>query len=393
MTTDAPKRPARPATQLIHAGRDHKLTLGGVNPVVQRASTVLLDKAEDLFRPGVWTYGIHGTATHTALIEALCLLEDAKHCSLVSSGLLACTIPILALAKPGGHVLVCDNVYGPTRRFCDRTLNRWNCETEYFSPDIGADIKDLIRENTCLIFLESPGSLTFEISDTPAIAKIAKAAGIPTVLDNTWGAGVYHKPLDLGVDISVQATSKYVSGAADLVGGCILTNDPKIAASVHETATDLGLSVAPDEAYLILRGLRTLYARLPHHEASGMKVSRWLEAHPQVQRVLHPALESDPYHELWKRDFSGAGGLFGVVLNPGPPKAVHACLNALKLFGLGFSWGGFESLAIHCDPQLHRAKDAQGFGGPLLRFSVGLENPDDLIADLEAALDAYATAL
>ncbi|MEZ5936999.1 MAG: cystathionine beta-lyase [Hyphomonadaceae bacterium] len=383
--------PRKLETRLVRAGRDPALTGGGVNPTVQRASTLLQPTAADLYGPGN-KYGIHGTSTHTALKQALAELEGADHCLVVSSGLLACTVPLMTLAEPGAHILVCDNVYGPTRRFCDHTLRRWGCTTEYFDPDVGERIADMIRPETRVVFIESPGSLTFEVLDTPAITRAARAAGAVTIMDNTWSAGLYHKPLELGVDISVQATSKYVNGSADLLGGSIAVNDARLAARMTDMIAELGLSVAPDEAWLTLRGLRTLPARLARHEQAGLDVARWLKTRPEVAAILHPALEGDRYHDLWKRDFSGAAGLFGVVLKPSSEAAVHAFLNALELFGLGFSWGGFESLAIHCDPQLKRTARKPDFGGSLLRLSIGMEATSDLIADLERGFAAYAAS-
>lgn len=373
-------------TRLTHAGRDRKLTQGGVNPVVQRASTVIVESASKLFEPGGWTYGRHGTATHEALKQALAEIEGAEHCALVASGLLACTVPFLAFAEAGSHVLVGDNVYGPTRRWCDRTMSRWGCETEYYDPTIGAGIEKLIRPNTRMLFAESPGSMTFEVMDAPAIAAVAKSRNIVTVMDNTWSGGVFYKPLDLGFDVSVQANTKYVSGGADALNGAIFTNKEPLIHRLKETIADLGINVAPDDAYAVLRGARSLATRMEQHQKSALKIARWLKTHPSIQRVLHPALEDDPGHALWKRDFSGSSGLFGIVLKPSPTKQVHAFLDALELFGLGFSYGGFESLAIHCDPQLKRTVVKPAYGGPLIRLSAGLEDPDDLIADLDQAL-------
>lgn len=373
-------------TRLSHAARDRKLTQGGVNPVVQRASTVIVESAAKLFEPGGWTYGRHGTATHEALKQALLEIEDAQHCALVPSGLLACTVPFIAFAEAGAHVLVGDNVYGPTRRWCDRTMSRWGCETEYFDPTIGGDIAKLIRPTTRVIFMESPGSMTFEIADAPAIAAAAKARNVVTVMDNTWAGGVVYRPLDLGFDLSVQANTKYVSGGADVLNGSIFANSEPLISRIKETIADLGLNVAADDAYAVLRGARSLPLRMERHQASALTVAKWLTTHPSVQRVLHPALEDDPGHALWKRDFSGSSGLFGIVLKPSSTKQVHAFLDALELFGLGFSYGGFESLVIHCDPQLKRTATKPAFGGPLIRLSVGLEDPADLIADLDQAL-------
>lgn len=373
-------------TRLSHAARDRKLTLGSVNPVVQRASTVIVESASKLFEPGGWTYGRHGTATHQALKQALLEIEDATHCALVPSGLLACTVPFIAFAEAGAHVLVGDNVYGPTRRWCDRTMSRWGCETEYFDPTIGGGIAKLIRPTTKMIFMESPGSMTFEIADAPAIAAAAKPHNVVTVMDNTWSGGVFYRPLDLGFDISVQANTKYVSGGADALNGSIFANSEAMIARINETIADLGLNVGADDAYAVLRGARSLAMRMERHQASALEVARWLTTHPAVQRVIHPALETDPGHSLWKRDFTGSSGLFGIVLKPSPTKQVHAFLDALDLFGLGFSYGGFESLAIHCDPQLKRTVTKPAYGGPLIRLSVGLEDPQDLIADLDQAL-------
>jgi cysteine-S-conjugate beta-lyase len=387
MVNDRPPPRARaPATRLVQAGRDRTLTGGGVNPQVQRASTVLVEKAEDLYASGAWTYGLHGTNTHSALKEALCALEEARHCILAGSGLLACTLPFLAICEPGAHVLVTDNVYGPTRRFCDRTLRQWGVVADYFDPGAGSGIAALIRPETRLVFLESPGSLTFEVCDTPAITSVARAAGVVVAMDNTWGSGLYHRPLDLGVDLSIQATTKYASGGADVLGGAILTNSDTLAARLADTVRDLGLSVSPDDAYLILRGLRSMPTRIERQSVSGLSVARWLASHPKVQRVLHPAHESDPHHDLWKRDFSGAAGVFGVVLRPAPEADVNRCLNALRLFGMGFSWGGYESLIIPCDPQIKRTLRTTRIDGPLLRLSIGLEAVEDLLSDLDQAL-------
>jgi cysteine-S-conjugate beta-lyase len=373
-------------TRLSHAARDRKLTQGGVNPVVQRASTVIVESAAKLFEPGGWTYGRHGTATHEALKQALLEIEDAQHCALVPSGLLACTVPFIAFAEAGAHVLVADNVYGPTRRWCDRTMSRWGCETEYFDPTIGGDIAKLIRPTTRVIFMESPGSMTFEIADAPAVAAAAKARNVVTVMDNTWAGGVVYRPLDLGFDLSVQANTKYVSGGADVLNGSIFANSEPLISRIKETIADLGLNVAADDAYAVLRGARSLPLRMERHQESALTVAKWLATHPSVQRVLHPALEDDPGHALWKRDFSGSSGLFGIVLKLSSTKQVHAFLDALELFGLGFSYGGFESLVIHCDPQLKRTATKPAFGGPLIRLSVGLEDSADLIADLDQAL-------
>ncbi len=378
----------RLSTRLTHAARDRKLTQGGVNPVVQRASTVIVESAAKLFEPGGWTYGRHGTATHEALRQCLSEIEGAEHCVLLPSGLMACIVPFLAHAEAGGHVLVSDTVYGPTRRFVDRMLSRWGCEATYFAPGIGAGMEKLMQPNTKLVFVESPGSMTFEIEDAPAIARVAAAHGAVSVMDNTWAGGVFHKPLDLGFDLSVQANTKYVSGGADILNGAIHLNDDKLLARLKDTVADIGSNVSSDDAFTILRGARSLQLRMERHQVSALHVALWLEKHAKVKRVLHPALDSDPNHGLWKRDFTGSSGLFSIVLEPMPTAKVHAFLDALKFFGLGFSYGGFESLAIHCDPQLKRTTYTPDLGGPLIRLSVGLEDPEDLVDDLEQALEA-----
>ena len=376
----------RLSTRLTHAARDRKLTQGGVNPVVQRASTVIVESASKLFEPGGWTYGRHGTATHEALRQCLAEIEGAEHCVLLPSGLMACIVPFLAHAEAGGHVLVSDTVYGPTRRFVDRMLSRWGCEATYFQPGIGAGITALMQPNTKLVFVESPGSMTFEIEDAPAIAAAARAAGVVSVMDNTWAAGVFHKPLDLGFDLSVQANTKYVSGGADILNGAIHLNDDTLLARLKDTVADIGSNVSADDAFTVLRGARSLQLRMERHQVAALHVALWLEKHAKVTRVLHPALESDPNHAIWKRDFTGSSGLFSIVLEPLPTAKVHAFLDALNLFGLGFSYGGFESLAIHCDPQLKRTTHKPELSGPLIRLSIGLEDPEDLIDDLEQAL-------
>lgn len=378
------------STRVSHAGRDRKLTQGGVNPVVQRASTVIVESAAKLFEPGGWTYGRHGTATHEALKQALCEIEGSAHCALAPSGLMACIVPFLTYAKPGGHVLVGDNVYGPTRRFVDRMLSRLGVEATYFEPAIGASIADLIRPETQLMFVESPGSMTFEVADAPAMAKAAQAADVISVMDNTWSGGVFHKPLQLGFDISVQANTKYVSGGADALNGAIHTDSDKVLAAIKDTLADIGSNVSPDDAYAVLRGARSIALRMEQHEKAGLAVASWLQGHPGVQRVLHPALPGSPGHALWRRDFTGSSGLLGIVLKKASTAQVHAFLDTLELFGLGFSYGGFESLAIHCDPQLKRTASKSDFGGPLIRLSVGLEDPVDLIADLDEALAKIA---
>ncbi len=380
-----------PETRLIHTRAD-RLGRVTVNPPIERASTVVFRTEEGLYgaKP---TYGRMGLTVHRELEAAMCELEGAAHARLAANGLQACTLAIASLVKAGDHLLFSDSTYGPTARFCERRLAAMGVDAERFDPRIGAGIASLIRANTAAIFLESPGSLTFEISDTPVIAAIAKQRGVRTILDNTWGAGLHHQPLALGVDVSVQALTKYVAGHADAFAGAVMTNDQGLAARIAACSEDWGISLAPDDAYLALRGLRTLKARLKSHEAAGLELAHWLASRPEVAALLHPALPSHPDHALWQRDFTGANGLFGLVLNPVTDGALDRFFASLGLFSLGFSWGGFESLIIPCDNQLDRmaASWAAMPRGPLLRVHVGLEAVSDLIADLAAALDALAT--
>ena len=355
-----------------------------VNPPIQRGSTVLLPNAASLYDESQLTYGITGLSSPAALQAALAELEGSPDVTLYPSGLAAITGVMLALLKTGDEILVVDSAYKPTRRFCDRVLTRFGVKTSYYDPALSPEaVMALCTPRTRLILLEAPGSLTFEMQDIPAIAAAANQRGVLTLIDNTWAAGFYFKPLAHGVTISVQALTKYVGGHSDVFMGSAATADNVIGNQLGDAMWDIGWSVSPDDAYTVLRGLRTLAVRLPRHQDNGLAIARWLQGRPEVARVLHPALEDDPGHALWKRDFTGACGLFGVVLKPAPEKAVHAFLDALELFGLGFSWGGYESLAIHCDPQLRNRSVPVKLEGPLLRLHVGLESVDDLKADLE----------
>jgi len=376
-------------TRLIRAGHGPTAAAKTVNPLIQRGSTVLMADAASLYDDDQVTYGITRLSTPSALQQALAELEGAANVTLYPSGLAALTGALMAVLKAGDEILVVDSVYKPTRRFCDRFLGRYGVTTRYYDPALSAKaLLALATDRTRLILLEAPGSLTFEMQDVPAIAAAANARGILTLIDNTWAAGLLFKPLAHGVTLSVQALTKYVGGHSDCFMGSVATNDPAIIALLDEAMWDVGWSVSSDDAYTMLRGLRTLTTRLPRHAENGLTVARWLQTRPEVSRVLHPALPGDPGHAIWKRDFTGACGLFGVVLKPVRAKAVHAFIDALQLFGLGFSWGGYESLAIHCDPQLHTRTVPTGLEGPLLRLHVGLESPDDLIADLTRALAA-----
>jgi cystathionine beta-lyase len=376
----------RDETRLALAGRDAARSEGAVNPAVHRASTLVIPKVEGLYGEGKRTYALDGMAIHEALKEALLAVEGGEGATLAPSGLMACTLAILALARNDGELLVVDSVYGPTRRFCDRMLKRLGVRTIYYDPRIGAEIAELFTEKTFGVFLESPGSLTFEIQDVPAIAAAARARGVPTIIDNTWSAGLYFKPFAHGVDLSVQALTKYQGGHADVMIGAVLARDKALSERVRWAAKELGVGVSPDDAFLTLRGMRSMAARMALQGVSALRIAEWLAQRPEVARVLHPALPDFPDHRLWKRDFTGASAAFGVVLEPVPADRLAAMLEGMRVFSMGFSWGGYESLVIPCDPQIQRTAAPWRAEGPLLRLSVGLEHPDDLIADLAVGL-------
>lgn len=383
---------AHESTRLIHgdAGCDRLQRTPG--PPVQRGSTVLLDRYDDVYDTSMVTYGRVGLTTQRTLRDALRDLEHADEAFLYPSGLAAITGTLSALLSSGDEVLACDSVYNPTRRYLQGTLARFGVTARYFPPSAdAAAIKAMITPATRVIFLESPGSLTFEMQDVPAIARMAREMGVLTVIDNTWSAGVLFKPLDHGVDVSIQSLTKYVCGHSDVFMGLAAAKGRAVkllAASSYET----GWAVSPDDAYLALRGLRTLLPRLSQHGKAALKVAQWLSTQPEVSAVLCPGLEQDPGHAIWKRDFSGVCGLFGIVLKPVGGDAVKRMVEALSLFGLGYSWGGFESLILPCDPQLAARTHGVRYPGPLLRIHVGLEAVDDLIADLRHGLDRLAGA-
>ncbi|MBX6328838.1 MAG: cystathionine beta-lyase [Pseudolabrys sp.] len=389
-----PREPLKPETRLVTAGRDTEAQHGFVNPPVFHASTVLYPTAADqVAHRARYQYGRRGTPTSEALENALGALEgdNCAGVALLPSGLAAIATALMTVAGAGDHVLVTDSVYRPTRSFCDGVFRRMGVETSYYDPLIGADIAALFKPNTRAVFVEAPGSQSFEMQDVPAIAQVAHAKGAVVLMDNTWATPLYFRALDKGVDLSIQAGTKYIGGHSDLMFGCVAANAallPKLRDTVHA----LGLCVGPDDMYLALRGLRTLAVRLKRHFESGLTVARWLARRPEVARVLHPALESDPGHAIWKRDFTGACGLFSVVLKPVSQRAVFAFMDALTLFGLGYSWGGFESLVISFDCTDYRTATRWAPGGPTLRFHIGLEDPDDLIADLDKAFAAMRAA-
>jgi cystathionine beta-lyase len=383
-------------TRLIHGVRhDAETPLAvTVGPPIQRGSTLLLADSTAVRDHGQATYGRQGLAAQAALQAALAEMEGAAFVALYPSGLAAITGALLAVLNAGDDILVTDSIYRPTRRFCDKALARFGITTRYFDPTLSADaLLALAGPATRLIMLESPGSLTMEMQDVSAIAKAAKAKNILTAIDNTWGAGLVFKPLEHGVDLSIQSLTKYVGGHSDVFMGSAAAIGETICRRLEASQVEIGWAVSPDDAYAMLRGLRSLGTRLDRHGASALEVSAWLQTQPQVLQVLHPALPGAPGHDLWTRDFSGACGLFSVVLKPGSTTAVDAFLDAVTLFGLGYSWGGFESLTIPCDPQLSSRAVRPAFGGPLIRLHVGLEAPADLIDDLAQALAAYDAAI
>lgn len=373
-------------TRLGVAGRDPARFDGAVNPPVHRATTLVLEDPGKLYGARTKTYALEGMAVQEALRAALVAVEGGAGAVLAPSGLAACTLAILTVAREGGELLVTDSVYGPTRRFCDTMLKRLGVATRYYDPRIGAGIAALVSDKTCGVFMESPGSLTFEIQDVPAICAAARAKGVASIIDNTWAAGVYFKPFEHGADLSVQALTKYQSGHADTFGGAVLGATDAWVNRVTQAYKQLGLGESPDDAYLILRGMRTMAVRLAAQSAAALTIAQWLQKQPQVARVIHPALPECQDYALWKRDFTGSSGLFGFVLKPAPEERVNAMLTSLSLFAMGFSWGGFESLIVPSDANIMRTAAPWKAEGPLIRVSVGLEHVDDLIADLAQGL-------
>lgn len=379
-------------TELVVAGRDPFRHDGFVNTPIVRGSTVLSPTVADLEgHTGRYTYGRRGNPTVESLETALARIEGGAGVVLTPSGLSAVGLALLSVLKTGDHLLMVDSAYQPTRRVCDGTLKRFGIETSYYDPLVGAGIADLIRPETRAIFLESPGSQSFEIQDVPAIVDAASRHDIVTLMDNTWATPLFFRPHDFGVDISIQAGTKYLGGHSDLNIGTVSAN-ARTFGRVHLTHGDLGITVAPEDAFLAARGLRTMGVRLERHQQSALAVAHWLSARPEVRQVLHPALPEHPGHALWKRDFKGASGLFSIILEPAPKPAVDAFLDALALFGLGYSWGGFESLAIPFDCSAYRTATRWAPGGPAVRLQIGLEDPADLIADLDGGFAALAAA-
>jgi len=374
-------------TRLVHSGNNPHDYFGFVNPPVVRASTVLFPTAQ-IMAEGThpYHYGTHGTPTTDALCNAVNTLEGAAKTVLVPSGLAAVTVPLLGALKTGDHLLMTDSVYFPTRRFADSVLKNMGINVEYYDPCIGADIAHLMRENTRVVFTESPGSNTFEMQDIPAIVEQAHKGNALVMMDNTWATPLYFRPLEHGVDISIQAATKYPAGHADVLMGFVSANE-RCAHLIEHAHLVLGMSVCGDDAWLVLRSMRSMGVRLAHQSQTALALAQWLAQRPEVAQVLHPALADHPGHALWQRDFSGASGLFSIVLNGGGQAQAHAFLDALSLFGMGYSWGGYESLAVPVD--LSDRSVAKGYyPGPVLRLQIGLEDFNDLQRDLEQGLSA-----
>jgi len=385
-------------TRVVSAGRRKEWTQGIVNPPVWRASTILYDDVAHLRASGARDthhrlfYGRRGTPTQWSLADALTELEPGAEATLLyPSGVAAIVSTLFALLSPGDHLLVPDSTYDPTRNFANGLLKRMGIETTYYDPLIGEGIAALCRENTRVIFLESPGSLTFEVQDVPAIVAVAKARGIATVLDNTWATPLLFPAIQLGVDYTILAATKYVVGHSDVMLGSVTAAEGKYAA-LRDTTYQLGQTASPDDAWLGARGLRTMAIRLEQHGRAALQIAEWLKTRPEVARVLHPALPECPGHEFFVRDFKGASGLFSFVLNGGGEKERAALIDSLEHFGIGYSWGGYESLALPIDPQRFRTATEWKAEGPAVRLQIGLEDPEDLIADLERGLAAFTEA-
>jgi cystathionine beta-lyase len=382
------------ATRLSHGGRAETRAHGFVNPPVHRGSTVLYESVAQrraYMRKQLeqaLTYGIQGGPTHHALENVIADIEGGTRCQLFPSGLAAVTGPLLGYLGSGDHVLVPDSVYGPVRHFCDGMARRMGIQTSYYAPEIAADeLGGLVRENTKVLYLESPGSHTFEVQDVPALAAAAHVRGLTVMMDNTWGIHAF-QPFAHGVDVSIQALTKYPVGHSDVLLGSATVADEAHWRRVRDAALALGFYASPDDCWLTLRGLRTMAVRLAHQEQSGLRIAAWFAARPEVLRVLHPALPGAPGHELWKRDFSGACSLFGVVFRPRyTAEQTHQFVDALRLFGIGASWGGYESLALPTTGYITRMGDKPE--GPTVRFHIGLEDADELIADLEQAMAVF----
>jgi cystathionine beta-lyase len=383
-------------TRLVHAGRDPWDQHGFVNTPVYRGSTVLFASTDDLMqRRGRYVYGTTGTPTTESLERAWTDLTGAAGTVLAPSGLAAVSLALMSCLKSGDHLLVSDSVYRPTRIVCDTVLKRFGVETTYYDPLIGAGIDGLLRPNTTAVFTEAPGSQSFEMQDIPAIAEAAHAREAVVLMDNTWATPLFFPPHERGVDLAIEAGTKYLSGGSDLLLGLVSANE-RCWRRLRATFDALAVCAGPEDVFLALRGLRSMSLRLKEHERQALDMARWLAARPEVEEVLHPALETHPGHAIWQRDFKGSTGLFSVILKPVSEDAVTAMLDGLELFGMGFSWGGFESLVIPFDCAVYRTATQWRPAGHALRFHIGLEDLDDLKADLDAGFarlrDAAASA-
>jgi cystathionine beta-lyase len=382
----------RARTRLLYAGRNPDEQFGFVNTPIYRGSTVLYPDAATL-RHGEprFTYGTAGTPTTEALENAWSEIAGAAGTVLVPTGLAAITIALMTALSAGDHLLVTDSAYRPTRRFCEGYLKRMNIETTYYDPTIGAGVADLIRPNTRAVLVEAPGSQSFEMQDVPAIAEAAHARDVCVIMDNTWATPLFFPPHERGVDLAIEAGTKYLSGHSDLMMGLVSANaewHPRL----RQTFDLFAMCAGPEDCFLALRGLRTMELRLREAEKQGLAMAHWFQQRPEVSRVLHPALPDDPGHAIWKRDFLGASGLFSIVLKPVPEAAVDAFLDALTLFGMGYSWGGYESLVIPFDCKPYRTATTWAPEGPGLRFQIGMEDTADLQEDLERAFEALKRA-
>jgi len=372
-------------TRLVMAGRDPADSYGFVNPPIVRGSTVVYPNTADfLARKARYTYGTQGNPTIDALVAACNTIEGGAGTVVTPSGLLACTLPFLAFLSAGDHVLVTDSVYRPTRNFCGTLLKRMGIEATYYDPTLGAGIESLFKPNTKAIWTEAPGSQTFEMQDIPAIVAAAHAHDILVMMDNTWATPLFFDSHKAGVDVSVQAGTKYYAGHSDVLIGTVSARTPELYAQLRASWEQLGVIIAPEDAFLTLRGMRTMAIRLKEQMPAGIAMAQWLSQRPEVARVMHPALPQDPGHAIWTRDFTGASSLFGFELAPVSMTAVAAMLDELTLFGMGASWGGYESLVLPFDCKAYRTATTPGFKGPTVRIHIGLEDLDDLKADLDA---------
>ncbi len=388
----------RPETLLAHLGRNPSAHFGTVNTPVYHASTLIRESVEayeeagrNRWIKGKSSYGRSGTPTTFAFEETVAALEGAYGAIALSSGLQAIAVALMAFAKAGSHVLVPDSIYYPGRKICEELLRESGVETTFYDPRIGGGIAALIRDNTAMIYLESPGSLTFEVQDVPAIAAAARAAGVVTAIDNTWATPLFFRPLDHGIDIALHAATKYMVGHSDAMLGVIATREEHYE-KLRRTSQHMGCAAAPDDLYLGLRGLRTLAVRLERHQQNALRLAAWLKQRPEVDRILYPALPDSPDHEIWKRDYTGASGLFAMVLKPCARSSAVAMIDEMEYFGIGASWGGYESLMLLTDPRPIRTATAWTDPGPVVRIHAGLEHSDDLIADLEAGFDRLNAA-